>query len=255
MGGLACVVWGIGVHGVQADQTSAEHIERGRVDERAQAFDDAMHEYEAALTVDPNSTVAMFNLARMYSLKHQWQNAAEWYNRALALDPNNAEAHYHLAMVYSALRDFVVAVTHYDRAKVLGYTQDLAKLEGVLHAYRNREMTLEVDSLSGQRITVRIIGTPLGDDALKRDILGNVQILEHGFDPATLRGVRVEFVGWQGEKTWLERWSIQTATSEHAYVVTCTEASGGGIDFNITEAPPAQPSQQPEKTETKRQEL
>lgn len=253
LAGLAWIIGGSGV--VRANQESAEHIERGRINERAQAFEDAIREYQAALAADPHSTAAMFNLGRMYAYKHQFQEAVDWYARVVALDPNDGEAHYHLAMTLTALKDFTKAVAYYDRAKELGHTNDPVDLEGVLRAYRHREMALEMDSLGGQRMTVRIIGNPLGDDGLKRDTLRTIEILEHGFDPATLRGIRVEFVGWQGETTSLERWIVQTAAGERAYVVTYTQAPGGGTDFNVTEAPPAQPAQPPEGTEAGRPEL
>lgn len=66
----------------------------------------AKEAYEAALLLDPGSSVVHNNLGNVYFATGDYEKAAETYTRANQLDPESAVAHYNLAQVYREILKF-----------------------------------------------------------------------------------------------------------------------------------------------------
>jgi tetratricopeptide (TPR) repeat protein len=65
-----------------------------------QKFDEAISDYNKALELDPNYSLAYTNRGSAYLKKYQFDKAMADYNRALELDPSNAAAYFNRGLVY-----------------------------------------------------------------------------------------------------------------------------------------------------------
>ena len=70
---------------------------KGRTDEAAEAFRLAEAEFKKALALNPSFIEAHLNLARLYFVQKEYDQAAGAYQEALALDPENIETAANLA--------------------------------------------------------------------------------------------------------------------------------------------------------------
>lgn len=66
---------------------------------------EATQNFLQALRLNPESVVALENLANAYRQQKLWDQAQAAFERALAVNPESPEANYGLAMVYAALDD------------------------------------------------------------------------------------------------------------------------------------------------------
>jgi len=79
-------------------------------------YDEAVQDFQHALRIDPEHTVALQNLGSAYRQKKDWAQAKSTLERALALNPENAEANYSLGMVYAQQNDMEHASEYLQRA-------------------------------------------------------------------------------------------------------------------------------------------
>jgi tetratricopeptide (TPR) repeat protein len=80
-------------------------------------FDDAIHEFQAALRIDPRCTEAHCRLGEAYFAQVRVEDAICEFQAALRIDPSDAAAHCHLGKVYymqgylaEAIHEFQIAL-------------------------------------------------------------------------------------------------------------------------------------------------
>ena len=79
-------------------------------------WDEAILEFNKALSVDSQNVKAYYNLGNVYYKKGLHQEAIDAYQQALMLQPNFAEAHNNLGLVYDIEGKFYEAAQEYQRA-------------------------------------------------------------------------------------------------------------------------------------------
>lgn len=79
-------------------------------------YDQAIQDFQHALQIDPEHTIALQNLGSAYRQKKDWAQAKSTLERALALNPEDAEANYSLGMVYAQQNDMEHAYDYLQKA-------------------------------------------------------------------------------------------------------------------------------------------
>ena len=64
-------------------------------------LDDAVRDFQEALTLSPDHLIALDNLGSAYRQQRRWDEARKIYERALRINPNDADANYGLGMVFA----------------------------------------------------------------------------------------------------------------------------------------------------------
>ena len=110
--------------------------------------DDAVKDYEKALTINPDYFKAHFNLGGTLQELDKLDLAIKSYERAIKIEPNYAEAHNNLGNVFKDFGKFDEAIKSYERAKAinpsyleahysLGNTfQNLNRLDDAIKCYK-----------------------------------------------------------------------------------------------------------------------
>lgn len=73
----------------------------------------AISEFTAALEHDPSSPYLHLQLAHLYTLKGEFDEAITWCKKAVGLDPGYTDAHYLLGRIYASLNRYPEAVSEY----------------------------------------------------------------------------------------------------------------------------------------------
>jgi protein O-mannosyl-transferase len=92
------------------------HVQYGKFRWADGARTEAEHEWQLALSLNPESVEAMAELGRANLEKKQYDQATEWLQKAIQLKPNFATAHVLLGQVYEAQGDEVGAESELLRA-------------------------------------------------------------------------------------------------------------------------------------------
>ena len=79
-------------------------------------IDAAIQQFNRALQIDAEHSIALQNLGSAYRQKKDWPAAKQALDRALALNPEDAEANYTLGMVYAQQNDTANAERYLDAA-------------------------------------------------------------------------------------------------------------------------------------------
>ncbi|HUN61159.1 MAG TPA: tetratricopeptide repeat protein, partial [Candidatus Sulfotelmatobacter sp.] len=79
-------------------------------------YDEAIQDFQRALQIDPEHTIALQNLGSAYRQTKDWAQAKSTLERALALSPEDAEANYSLGMVYAQQNDMEHAYDYLQKA-------------------------------------------------------------------------------------------------------------------------------------------
>ena len=77
----------------------------GILSAREGKLDAAIQQFQRALQIDPQHSIALQNLGSAYRQKKDWVAAKQALERSLALNPDDAEANYSLGMVYAQQND------------------------------------------------------------------------------------------------------------------------------------------------------
>jgi tetratricopeptide (TPR) repeat protein len=76
----------------------------------------AIQQFERALQIDPEHSIALQNLGNAYRQKKDWPQAKRVLERAVALNPDDPEANYSLAMVFAQQNDTEHAYEYLQKA-------------------------------------------------------------------------------------------------------------------------------------------
>jgi Flp pilus assembly protein TadD len=87
-------------------------------------FEEALNALNQALRISPEDSVALNYLGMLFESLDRTQDAVVAYKRAIAAKPDYAEAHYNLALLFLLLRDRNQAQREYDLLRSLN--SDLA---------------------------------------------------------------------------------------------------------------------------------
>jgi tetratricopeptide (TPR) repeat protein len=83
---------------------------------RAGDYAQAIQDFQHALQIDPEHTIALQNLGSAYRQEKDWPQAKNTLERALALSPEDPEANYSLGMVYAQQNDMEHAYDYLQKA-------------------------------------------------------------------------------------------------------------------------------------------
>jgi tetratricopeptide (TPR) repeat protein len=102
-------------------------------------YDLAIENFQRALQIDSEHSIALQNLGSAYRQKKDWPQAKSALERALALNPDDAEANYGLGIVYAQLNDTDRAYDYLQKAIILrpAYPEALNNL-GILYLRTQR---------------------------------------------------------------------------------------------------------------------
>jgi tetratricopeptide (TPR) repeat protein len=96
-------------------ETAASHLNKGDSLFKERRYDEALKEFQAAATLDPNSAVAANNVGFAYNKLGNIDEAIRWTEKAKTIDPNRAIAYVNLADLYYQLNRTDEARANYER--------------------------------------------------------------------------------------------------------------------------------------------
>jgi tetratricopeptide (TPR) repeat protein len=92
------------------------HINLGSIYEAQGRLNDAIKEYQTALTIKPNYVITHNNLGNIYKAQGRLDEAIREYQTASTLDPNYADSHYNLGIIYRQMGKYDQAIEEYNSA-------------------------------------------------------------------------------------------------------------------------------------------
>lgn len=224
--------------GEEVQRDVQQHCGQGLASQQAGQFDEAMSEYQQCISLDPTSSNAFFNLGLIFYGRKQWPQAIDAFKRVADLTPLDGGAHFHLAATYVASgTDLVAALKHYDRSRELHYQGD-PLLGELLEPLRNTDIDVEYEPTlypSSQKVKIHISGNPRGEQQLERDVMRMIEISEHARGREMFDAIHAEFLRQEGERTWFEKWIVQSKNTTSTYQVRFDLSPSGGTDFAVTE--------------------
>jgi tetratricopeptide (TPR) repeat protein len=97
-------------------QSSIAHYNLGRIYENDGRLDDGIKYYRRAVTINPTNADAHYNLARLLAKQDMQAQAIDHYSRALAVRPNDADAHNNLGLLLARRGEFEPALAEFKKA-------------------------------------------------------------------------------------------------------------------------------------------
>jgi tetratricopeptide (TPR) repeat protein len=88
------------------------HLIRGKAALEARRFEEAAAEFRQAITEQPRSVLAHFNLGAALTQTGDLRGAVEQFEEALRLDPSHADAHYNLGLLLARMNRHEEAIKH-----------------------------------------------------------------------------------------------------------------------------------------------
>ncbi len=153
-----------GAGGAEAHKNAALALEAMR------KTDAAKQEYDAALTIKPDYSAAVYDAGNLMRETGRLNDAIAYYKRAIALDPGYANPYHNLGITYEQLGQFDLAIPEFREAKRLSPTtldtrNELAR--SLLHHGDFHEAVVEfkelVDMNPGSALCHDCYGTALFD--------------------------------------------------------------------------------------------
>ncbi len=111
------------------------HNRRGEIYADAQRSDDAIHDFQTAISLDPNCSLAIHNRAVTLAQRNQYAAALRDFNRVIELNPGLAIAYRNRAELLAALGRMDEAIADYNEA-ILSLPEDASLLRARAHAYQ-----------------------------------------------------------------------------------------------------------------------
>jgi tetratricopeptide (TPR) repeat protein len=88
------------------------HVNTGRLLHQQSRLTDALVHYQAALVVDPNDTIATYNLAVVFEDLERFDEAIVAYQKAIELNAVNEDAYFNLARLFEKKGQRMLALRH-----------------------------------------------------------------------------------------------------------------------------------------------
>ena len=88
----------------------------GLLHARGDQTEQAISDFQTALSISPNHLIARNNLGNAYRQAKRWGDARDTFQKVLAINPNDADANYGLAMVFAQQDDTNDAYEHLKKA-------------------------------------------------------------------------------------------------------------------------------------------
>jgi tetratricopeptide (TPR) repeat protein len=114
-------------------QLSATYFLRGRAYQQKGEYDQAIADFDQAITLKPDDAGTYSSRGDAYRKKGEYDRAIADYDQALALEPDYAEAYYGRGLTYSLNGEYDRAIKDFDQA--------LALKPGYAEAYYGRGLT------------------------------------------------------------------------------------------------------------------
>jgi len=95
------------------------HFLRGFVDESVKDADRAISEYKKELTITPQATAPMIQLALLFADNGEQEEALTFGRQAVSLEPSNARSHYALGRALLASDKWADSTAEFEKAKAL----------------------------------------------------------------------------------------------------------------------------------------
>ena len=111
------------------------HNRRGEMLADAQRSDDAIQDFQAAISLDPNCSLAIHNRGVTFAQRNQFGAALRDFNRVIELNPGLAVAYRNRAELLAALGRMEEAIADYNQA-VSSLPEDASLLCARAHAYQ-----------------------------------------------------------------------------------------------------------------------
>ncbi len=122
------------------DEAFYQQLPKGKQHEADELFSLAAAEFKEAIAANPRNVAAYRNLARLYTVKKDFLQAADAYRMVTVLEPQDIDAYVLLALSYTeadrfteAIRELEIAKTKTDDPEVIG------KLDGYIRKIRERK--------------------------------------------------------------------------------------------------------------------
>jgi len=97
------------------------HFKQGRAYMKQKCWDEAVREFQAALRINPEYTLAHFSLGMVYGKQGELDEAVRKFQDTLRINPDMARAHYNLGVTYEKLGHLDDAIREAECALQLGY--------------------------------------------------------------------------------------------------------------------------------------
>ncbi|MCG2712567.1 MAG: tetratricopeptide repeat protein [Candidatus Omnitrophica bacterium] len=97
-------------------QNKEDNIELGTVLEKHGFFDAALKRYNAALTLDQENYIALFNIGNIHMRRQDWKQAEAAYRQSIAVNKDFADAYNNLAYLYLKTGKYILAHEYIDKA-------------------------------------------------------------------------------------------------------------------------------------------
>lgn len=175
---LISIIWILCLATTVFAQGSAEHIDKGNTLAQEKKYDEAILEYQQALSLAPNNSktnlllgltyanagdlknalihmkkcveldpsyASYFHLGLIYAVKNESKKALEAFDDALKLNPESSEAHYQKGLVYTSQKKNQKAIEAYQQAVKLNpnFEQARLALAGLAQKEGDKEMALQ----------------------------------------------------------------------------------------------------------------
>jgi tetratricopeptide (TPR) repeat protein len=121
------------------------HYNLGNLYKKKGKLDEAIGEYEKALSIQPDLTDAIDMLALVYMTRGEYEKAVSLFERVGELQPDNAGAYYNIACVYAIQNRVDESIDWLEKAIKRGYQNwDLIKNDKDLENIRGSSYYKEI---------------------------------------------------------------------------------------------------------------
>ena len=98
------------------DSFTSPYIDKGKLLEKMTRYNDAIENYKEIISINPNSSYALFRIAFCFEKNHDYNNSLKYYYKCINEDPNMDKAFFRLSMYFYRLKDFKKAIDFIEKA-------------------------------------------------------------------------------------------------------------------------------------------
>ena len=74
------------------DSFTSPYIDKGKLLEKMKKYDEAIENYKEIISINPNSSYALFRIAFCFEKKYDYENSLDYYFKCINNDPNMDKA-------------------------------------------------------------------------------------------------------------------------------------------------------------------